>query len=248
MVFALLLSSSACEPELVVGAWSCNPNDAAVMAPESVEVPWSTGFEGEFCDFERAGGFCYAGPLAKFETVRSPVHSGRFAAAFRVAADSDDSYQTRCVRQGVPPIEAYYGAWFFIPEHANNGANWNLVHFRGGDPGAQHGLWDISLENRSDGALEAFVFDFLHGMIRRPSTPTPIPIGAWFHLELYLRRAADATGEIALYQDGRKLLGASNLVTDDTRWGQWYVGNLATGLTPADSTVYVDDVTIRGSR
>jgi len=60
--------------------------------------------------------------------------------------------------------------------------------------------------------------------------------------------AADATGAVALYQDGEELLEVTNLITDDSTWGQWYVGNLATGLRPADSKLYVDDVTIRSTR
>ena len=81
------------------------------------------------------------------------------------------------------------------------------------------------------------------------SIPTsPIPIGEWFHLELYLKRATDATGEIALYQDGELLIEATDLITDDSSFGQWYVGNYADGRTPADSTLYVDDVTIRSDR
>lgn len=237
-----------CEPELVVGSWSCNPNDAAAPVDRDMAVPWSTSFESDFCDFERAGGFCYAAPFAKYETVNSPVHSGHYAAAFSVRAGDDDAHQTRCVRQGVLPTSAFYGAWYFIPHSARNTALWNLVHFRGGDPAVQRGLWDISLESRPDGSLAVTVFDFLHGTTLRPARPKPIPIGAWFHLELYLHRAADATGEVALYQDGEKVLETKNLVTDDTRWGQWYVGNLATGLAPSDSVVYVDDVTIRSTR
>jgi hypothetical protein len=76
----------------------------------------------------------------------------------------------------------------------------------------------------------------------------PIPIQAWFQLELHLKRAADATGEVALYQDGQLLIDQKGLRTDDTSWGQWYVGNYADALTPPDFTLYVDDVTIRGTR
>jgi hypothetical protein len=146
------------------------------------------------------------------------------------------------------PAAAYYGAWYFIPATATNTALWNLVHFRGGTSAQQHGLWDISLVNGANGALEAVVFDFLNGTTRRASRPTPVPIGEWFHLELYLKRAADATGEVALYQDDQLLFEAKNLITDDTSWGEWYVGNLATRLAPRDSTLYVDDVTIRSTR
>jgi hypothetical protein len=39
----------------------------------------------------------------------------------------------------------------------------------------------------------------------------------------------------------------ANLITDDTDWGQWLVGNYAEALAPPESTVYVDDVTIRAT-
>jgi len=246
---AALSVALACERELRVGEWVCNPNDAATpdrMA--EVAAPWSTGFEAEFCDYSDQAGFCYGDPNASYTTVTSPVRSGHYAAAFHVNTDDAQAHQTRCVRQGVFPTTAYYGAWYLVPARADNADLWNLLHFRGGDPSAQHGLWDVSLINGGSGDLELVVYDFLNARVRRPTSPTPIPIGVWFHVELYLVRAADATGEVALYQDGRLLLRATNLVTDDSSWGQWYVGNLASALTPAESTLYVDDVTIRTSR
>jgi hypothetical protein len=146
------------------------------------------------------------------------------------------------------PTAAYYGAWYFLPTSAETSGVWNLIHFQGGDPSDQHGLWDVSLVNTADEDLEVVLFDFLGGVTRRPTTPTPVPLGSWFHLELYLSRAADATGEVELYQDGQLLIQASNIVTDDSDWGQWYVGNYADRLSPADYTLYVDDVTIRATR
>jgi hypothetical protein len=50
-----------------------------------------------------------------------------------------------------------------------------------------------------------------------------------------------------LYQDGSLLLQRESLATDDTDFGQWYVGNLVDELTLPDSTVYVDDLTIRAA-
>ncbi len=47
---------------------------------------------------------------------------------------------------------------------------------------------------------------------------------------------------------GQLLVEATGLQTDDTDWGQWFVGNIANALTPPDSTVYVDDITIGTSR
>jgi hypothetical protein len=251
-VLALVSSTMlACEPTLSVGEWKCSPNGTSTVAPDKtapIAVPWSTSFENRFCDYTEAAGFCYLGEPATYETVTSPVHSGRHSAAFTVQAGDPAGYQARCVRQGVLPKAAVYGAWYYIPAFAENSALWNLVHFQGGDTSAQHGLWDISLVNSPNGNLEAVVYDFLNGIAHSPTAPVPVPIGSWVHFELYLSRAVDATGEVALYQDGRLLLQVTNIVTDDTNWGQWYVGNLATGLVPADSTLYVDDVTISAVR
>jgi len=246
----LLLGSSAlcaCEPTVTVGEWTCSQNgspDATPPRTAPIALPWSTGFEDRFCDYSAAGGFCYLGSPATYEIVTSPVHSGRHAAAFTVRAGDPSGFQARCVRQGVLPQKAVYGAWYYVPALARNSAVWNLVHFQGGDPSAQHGLWDISLVNGASGDLELVVYDFLHQVARNPAPPTPVPIGSWFHLELYLARAADATGEVALYVDGRRVVQVTNIVTDDSSFGQWYVGNYATGLKPEGSTLYVDDVTI----
>jgi hypothetical protein len=178
--------------------------------------------------------------------VDSPVRSGNSAAAFTI--DTATGYQTRCLVQGELPEAAYYGAWYYLPALSTNYSVWNLLHFQGGDPSAQHGLWDVSLRNGTDGNLEAYVYDFLRGTNLFGADPPPVPIGAWFHLEFYLRRAADDTGEIALYQDGELVVEATGLVTDDSNWGQWYVGNIANSLSPSQSTLYVDDITLGTSR
>jgi hypothetical protein len=247
LVRAALVVLAACEPQLLVGQWTCS-EEAGAPVPDKrdpIAVPWSTGFENRFCDYTELAGFCYNDPRsASYATVTSPVHSGNFAAAFSVSSGNSRASQTRCVRQGVLPAEAYYGAWYFVPAPATSAAVWNLIHFQGGDPSAQHGLWDVSLVETPTGDLELVVYDFLTTGAHRPPDQPPVPIGAWFHLQLYLKRAADATGEVALYVDGQQLLDLKDVITDDSDWGQWYVGNYADGPMPSDSTLYVDDVTI----
>jgi hypothetical protein len=172
------------------------------------------------------------------------VHSGTYAAAFtvKVGADGGGS-QARCVEQGVFPKAAYYGAWYYVPERSQNHALWNLLHFQGGTPAGEHGLWDVSLVNHGDGGpLYPALYDFLTGTPM--DSATSIPIGRWFHIEAFVERANDASGQLRLLLDGSMVVELDNLKTDDTRWGQWYVGNLANGLMPPESTVYVDDVTI----
>jgi hypothetical protein len=247
-VSLLFAAASACEPTVIVGTSVCSASAGdAGATPDldaSVGVSWSTGFEDGFCDYAPPIGFCYRAGASAYALVTSPVHSGRYAAAFTVPGSLGGGSQARCVEQGVFPGAAYYGAWYYLPATATNRGLWNLFHFQGGPPGNLHGLWDLSLVNVSDGGLHITLFDFLNGVTPDASAVPAIPIGQWFHLEVYFKRAKDATGEISMWQDGVMAVHLTNLVTDDTDWGQWYVGNLANALVPAVSTVYVDDVTI----
>jgi hypothetical protein len=231
----------------LVGAGSAadaSNDDAGDSGLVPLVVPWSTGFEPG--DAWKPGDpTCYATGGASFQIVTSPVHSGQHAAAFTVNTAIASPSQTRCFEQGVLPTAGYYGAWYFVPAQATNTGNWNLLHFQGADVAdgnAAHGLWDVSLANATDGTLHAAVYDFLRTRVLQ--TPASIPTGVWVHLEAFLQRAADGTGRFTLRSNGQVAVDLTGLTTDDSRWGQWFVGNYATALSPASSTLYVDDVTI----
>jgi hypothetical protein len=214
-------------------------------------MPWSTGFEDGFCGYSNPGGFCFSTGVSSYDVVTEPVHSGRYAAAFTVVADGTGTgAQARCVRQGELPTEAYYGAWYFVPSVSSSAGVWNLIHFQGGSSSRDtlHYLWDVSLADNGTGGFRLSVYDFLRKEVRTLSATPDIPIGSWFHIEVYLKRAADSSGALSVYQDGETLLALTGLATDDSAWGQWYVGNLASDLTPTHSTLYVDDITISTSR
>jgi len=256
LAIAAISCLGACKQPLVVGEYKCPVSSPEAGSPPSkfdpISVPWSSGFENQFCDYPSADepGWCYGFPPASFRVVSSPVHTGQFAAQFTVLTGTDGGAQpqARCSRQGVWPAEAYYGAWYLIPEIATIATdkdNWNLFHFQGGNSDATsiHYLWDVSLVNGASGDLNLHVIDELDSN-RHPTSTKSVPIGKWFHIVFYWKRAKDTSGAVALYQDDERVVDLTNLVTDDTDWGQWYVGNLASGLLPPQSTVYVDDVTI----
>ena len=249
----------ACEPTVVIGACAApavadggEAGAAATPAEGTVAVPWTTGFEDGLCGYASVGGFCYSRHGARIELSESPSpRPGKFVAAFTVNADATVSdaerSQARCVIQGVMPRSAYYSASYFIPRLATSDGNWNLFHFLGGNSEADsHPLWDISLVNRSDGKLQLSVFNFSAGTHPAISADLePVPIGRWFQLGIKIVRSARANGEVTVLQDGVVALHLTNLITDDTNWGQWYVGNYVKNLVPPLSTVYVDDVAIR---
>ncbi len=244
----------ACEPTVLIG--SCPPPSesdageagAAGAASEDAVGPWSTGFEDGLCGYHAARGYCYARHDAALEIVRTPAHSGNFAAAFTVNgnATTADRSQARCVTQGAMPKSATYGAWYRIPVKQISDGNWNLFHFLGGVSEADsHPLWDVSLATDTDGLLKLSVYNFLNRSRSDLSSVPEVPIDGWFHVEFQLTRSAQANGEVTLRQDNVVIFHQANLITDDTDWGQWYVGNYAKTLVPSLSTVYVDDVEIR---
>lgn len=241
----VLAASIGCDKALLVGVCQTGVRsmpDGAV----GIAMPWWSGFETGFCDFGLVGGFCYQTGSATYTLVSSPVHTGTFAAAFTVTSDGT---QARCARQGTLPPSAYYSAWFYVPQTQIHSGVWSLLYFQGRDSaGADVPLWDVRLTQNSSNELRVQVYDQLHDQPHDIASAPPIPIDEWFHLESYFGRASDTTGEIMVYQDDLKLLDLTGLVTDSTSWGQWYVGNYATDLIPAETTIYVDDVTINVTR
>jgi hypothetical protein len=217
-------------------------------------VPWSTSFEEGFSDYTCVSdGFCAATGSASRAIVTEPVHSGRYAAAYTVNSKAaTNGSQSRCVRAGLLPKEAYYGAWYYVPELTQNTGLWNLFHLQGGkeEDDRLSGLWDVSLVNNEAGALRLVVYGFVDGKTYGGDEIPAIPIGEWFQIEMYLKRATDTSGEIAIYLNGTRIIQASGIQTDktDPEWGQWYVGNLADALDAITSTIYVDDVSVRTSR
>jgi len=252
VIAAFAALAVACNQDILVGA---DPVDGGVVKDAAAEsdgglaplvVPWSTGFEDGFGDWSEpsGGGFCYEmGTGAKFAIVTSPVHSGAHAAAFTIDTAAAAPSQTRCVREGVLPSVAYYGAWYYVPAPTTS-FGWNLFHFQGASsPTADvEDLWDVSMAPGSDGSFTLSVYDFIRARTLM-TTPT-VPIDTWFHLEARLKPSATTAGRFTVYLDGAAILDLTGLETDGTRWGQWYVGNYATALLPAPTTVYVDDVTI----
>jgi len=73
-----------------------------------------------------------------------------------------------------------------------------------------------------------------------------LPIARWFHIEAYLAYAPDMPTELEIWLDGTSMLRLTlDEAPSDLFWG---LGNEAGGLSPSESTLYIDDVTISPSR
>jgi hypothetical protein len=253
----LLTLGVGCDKTLVVG--TCEPpkvpiDDSGIDAgadvasdPPPIELPWSSGFESGFCDFTQPLGYCLKSGTASYTLVTSPVHSGSFAVAFTINSDLDAlGTQSRCVRRGVLPKSACYGAWFYLPRaRIANSGTWDLLFFRRGDVTIADGLWDVWLVQDSNGDYWPVINDAIHSVAHLPDTQIVVPADTWFQLEFCLERAADSTGRVALRQNGQQVFGLLGVQTDVSPWAEWYVGSYSkAGLIPGPTTLYVDDVTI----
>jgi polysaccharide lyase-like protein len=240
-ILAALPFLVACAPKVSAGEYQCSADEGASdggasglpLETDPVNLPWSTGFEAGFCDYTKIVNYCYGD--APYVLVQEPHHGGRFAAEFKVG---DTMKQTRCVRGGLFPESAYYSAWYYIPEALKDiKSAWNLWHFQGGaDPDSLHDLWDVNLSKGvRAGEWELAVLDRTENFTTyRSADHISVPIGSWFQITLFLKRASDASGEIKLYQGSTLLFDQTNLKSDAS----------ADGATPATSSVYVDDVSI----
>lgn len=248
-----------CEPNLTVGRWECTTppdaagplNDAGVLQPvhDALAVPWSTGFEDAFCGYGDVKGFCYHHGSSTMTLVNSPVRSGRRALSLVVASEDAGGFaDTRCVREGLFPSDAYYGAWFYLTALPGSVDNWNILHFQGGNgTPSWNNLWDVTLVKTGDGGFGLTLVEGFDGPALGRQDPPDVPVGAWFHVVFRFLRSTDTTGEITLYQDDQRLFDVKG-VTDPFPYDQWYVGNYVSSTTQPDLSVYMDDVSVSSTQ
>jgi hypothetical protein len=62
--------------------------------------------------------------------------------------------------------------------------------------------------------------------------------------EVLLRKAADSTGQIAVWQNGLLILNEPAVATAPNDWIEWDVGGSSDDITPLPAPVYVDDAAI----
>jgi hypothetical protein len=72
----------------------------------------------------------------------------------------------------------------------------------------------------------------------------PVPFDTWVQFEVYFVKATNATGRVAVYQNGTLILDREGLATVTNDWLQWDAGGACDALTSSPSTIYIDDATI----
>jgi hypothetical protein len=218
---------------------------------------WSADHEsGDFSDWERDGDF-YGGEY-EWGDVSSYVDVGvgrddtsGVVARIDTGARGETSGGVRMYRR-IEPGAAYYSAWFKL-EEAHRVTDWwsiFLFHARDASLSLENdvSLWDVRLVNDDAGRLSLQFFD--HDTMRGTASPADqgrLTPGTWFELKAYLDYRPPDSTRVSVWQNDTLLFDMKNLRTNAEENVYWCVGNGAAELSPADSTLYLDDAAVRAA-
>jgi len=248
-----VLASPGCDSHVPLGTFSASlPN-----------ILWSATFEpGNFSEWEQDGdGGEYKENAAASPTVTTELaHGGRYAGKSTMGptagspgmASSNYFYRTQ-----PSPTEAYYGAWYYIPSTVTVRSWLSLVHFRcstTGDGKNVVPVWDLNVWPVRDGSLPpgtlpigsltTHFYNFLTLVNADQLVTQAVPTDQWVHFEVLIRKAADATGRVTIWQDDQMIIDLQNIATFSTDWVEWDAGGASNDLSPSTASIYVDDATI----
>lgn len=237
-LFVLAAASGGCSPQVSVGS----------------SILWSAGQEtGNFTEWTADGKGGYSADTPDTSVVISTAfaHTGTHSVKLSNSTPSMyvSAYETaRLWRQDTVPDEAYYSAWFYLPEEYQTSADWIIMQFRApaaGDGGPLAQTLDVDLRSLPSGDLILDLYDHRPQYLRSPTADPgiPVPIGRWFQVEAFYRNIGDDTGRFTLYLNGQinydiqRPFGLSSTIC-------WSVCSSTQGLTPTQSDLYVDDAAV----
>jgi hypothetical protein len=216
------------------------------------DVLWAALFEGD--NFDEYNGppsgytSAFPAPSAVAASADRP-HRGKFGARLTIDAGPDGVQENAgLVLDTGLPEDAYYSAWYYLPQSVTVGTFWVIFKFRmqtvADDPASDTELFDLNVDDLPSGALTLRFFDHRTGTDIPPDVPDPIvPVGQWVHIEAHYRNRPDASGRLTFWLDGRQVLDRAGAMAP-TPWVGWDVVNVGQNLTPSLNVLYVDDCAV----
>lgn len=197
---------------------------------------------------ENGGFLAFNGSRVDVEAGRA--RSGEFALHVR-GASAEVDWTTGMVARNRPlPNEAYYSAWFYLPEAIAPRNFWILFLFRSrpepsGDVPFQNEL-SLFMARNVTGDLR-FYLETHAGELQAPVRDAPVPLQRWFQLEAFQRVAADASGRCSIWLDDVQLYDYSG-PTAATPHVEWMLGVVVDKLDSPAVDLYIDDAAITRHR
>lgn len=152
------------------------------------------------------------------------------------------------------PKEAYYAAWFYLPDDYPVKTYWAIMELRSiglaDSPDAlQEGI-DIRLRKLPGGQFTLYVFAHDGAFLQPPLVDPPalVPVGQWFHVETFFRLAPDASGALQVWLDGRLVYDLPSRATGPGQRPWFGVSSVSADDGTTSLNLFADDVTISYSR
>jgi Polysaccharide lyase len=236
---------------MIAGPSGCNSHvDLGVIGDSGENVLWSATFEpGDLSEWSgdgQGGSYLENGTIPAVAAT-DVAHKGRFAGKCAVTPALGLASVSYVFRRQPSRPEAYYSAWFYLSPALTVGSWLSLVHFNGshtGDGRNVYPTWDVNLYPQPSGALVAHLYNFVTQTNVESASPLPVPTGRWVHFEVLMRKATQATGRVAVWQDDVLILEADAVVSTENDWMEWDAGAASNDVTPSPGVVYVDDAAI----
>lgn len=230
----MLAGLCACSPRIELGS----------------EILWSAQHEtGDLSEWTEngEGGSAANPPTTTVTATTEFAHGGTHSVKLTNAAVGD--YDTsRVWRVASYPAEAYYSAWYYVPQAYAATPDWTIMQFRAPssqDPSVISLLLDVDLRSLPGGEMILSIYDHRAPYLRSPTPATvmPVPVGRWFHVEALFRNFPDDRGRAIVWLDGQvnydiqRPFGVNTTV-------YWSPCNSSYDLSPPDAAIYVDDAAI----
>jgi hypothetical protein len=206
-------------------------------------APEPAGVEGNNC-----GGEYNNSPATS--TVSPVSHTGRFGMALRAPnMNTGNSLGVRLFRwcEAQQQAALYYSGWYMIPQRVTVSSWWHIMEWK--SAGSTNAKFALAVGNRPSGqmyvGLERGV-DSGGGFWSQ--SVKDVPVGQWFHLEAYYKKAADRTGRVTVWQDGVQIIDLANVRTANSSDLAWAIINYGQNTSPSDVTIHVDDAAIGTTR
>jgi hypothetical protein len=218
------------------------------------EILWEARHEsGDLSEWigDGQGGSAADAPMAAIAATTELAHSGAYSVKLTNTATTDVAV-ARVWRESAYPADAYYSAWYYVPEPYALTAVWTIMQFKGpdaNDPSASRYIVDIDVRSLPGGELILSVYDHRAAYLRSPTPPIAmvLPIGRWFQVEVLYRNYSDDRGRLVIWLDGQvdydiaRPFGINNTV-------YWSLCSSSYGFSPAEGTIYIDDAAVSLAR
>lgn len=232
-------------------------------APDMTDpgVIFTTGNEGSLKDWDSgpdmdAGGYYADNGVALPVYTTEQHHSGEGAAKVVINADGVDKI-SRLYRRIGDYEEAYYLAWFYLKEDHVPSSWWSIFLFRANQNRSDStDLWSLDLVRTPQNQLTVALYEHQYdngagkqkGRTVSAITQQIVPVGVWFQLQAFLKAKAGQPSQLQVWLDGIQVINLDKTTAaPDGMSLYWVIGNGAGKLTPAESTVYIDDAQISTS-